>query len=386
MRKDTVFYIDPQSYRNLSTYDYSLLCKVSDFNIYYLCSKYYDSKRHEWIHYHPIFSYNQIKGKLPKALCYIYNYLLVLTLIVRYRPRLIHLQWVRLPRFEYYFYKIVTNVFKTNFVYTAHNVLPLHTGDKEKEIYSKLYHLATHIIVHTEDTRSQLLRLFGLDGEKVSVIQHGRLKLEYDSKLYEAQVTDYDKKYQLRNDQIIFTSLGEQSRYKGADIIADVWANTPELNQNNNCKLVMVGKQRGIDLTQLKQFSNVIVDDRMIPNEEYYYLLTHADVYLLTYRKTSFSQSGALMTALTERIPVLVTDVGGLADPLKIADIGWCVKDVCQKNQLKDMILHILGNKEKIQKIKADTESWEKVYKFYDWERLSLQTQALYHQVIEQQH
>jgi glycosyltransferase involved in cell wall biosynthesis len=78
-----------------------------------------------------------------------------------------------------------------------------------------------------------------------------------------------------------------------------------------------------------------------------------------------------------------VTEVGGLADPLKISDIGWCIEDVCKKEQLRDMMIHILNNTEKISKIKADDEGWESIQKFYDWKRISLQTQELYHSIIK---
>lgn len=382
MDKNTIFFIDPQSYRNLSAYDYSVLCKIKDFDAHYLCSKYYDNKKHDWVKHHPVFSYNHIKGNVAKALCYIFNYLQVLMLILRFRPSLIHLQWVRLPQFDYYFYKIVMCVFRTKLVYTAHNILPLHIGDRQKKIYGKLYDLATKIIVHTEDTKLQLLQLFRLDENKVAVIQHGILKLEYDPKIYELHKADYDKHYQLGG-LTVFTSLGVQCKYKGTDIIADVWAETPELNQNDHCKLLLVGKQQDVDLTRLNHISNVIVDNRIIPNEEYYYLLTHTDVYLLTYRKTSFSQSGALMTAMTEKIPVLVTEVGGLADPLKIADIGWCINDVLQKEQLRDMMIRILNETDKICSIKADSEGWNRINDYYGWERISLQTQALYHTLLK---
>ncbi|MBQ8676667.1 MAG: glycosyltransferase family 4 protein [Bacteroidaceae bacterium] len=382
--KSTIFYIDPQSYHNLSTYDYSLLSNVRDFDVHYLCSKYYDNKRHDWVNFHPVFSYNRIGNNWLKALCYILNYVCVLMLIVRYRPALIHLQWMRLPRYDYYFYKFVKSVFGIKLVYTAHNVLPLHSGERDRARYGLLYHLANQIIVHTEDTKMQLMKLFGLEPGKLSVIQHGRLQLEYDDRLYKSMKAGFDRRYHL-DGKIVFTSLGEQSKYKGTDIIANVWAETPELNENEKCLLIMVGRQRGIDVSKLKQFGNVIIDDRKIPNEEYYYLMTHASVYLLTYRKTSFSQSGALMTAITERIPILVSNVGGLADPLKIADIGWMINDVCDKEELRDMLLHILNSQEKIKSIKADNAGWSRIHDFYDWERISLQTQQLYHEIISHQ-
>ena len=44
MKKNKIFYIDPQSMRNLSVYDYNMLSEVTD-NVYYYCSVYLDYKR-----------------------------------------------------------------------------------------------------------------------------------------------------------------------------------------------------------------------------------------------------------------------------------------------------------------------------------------------------
>ena len=191
----------------------------------------------------------------------------------------------------------------------------------------------------------------------------------------------FNEKYHF-GEKIIFTSLGFQNAYKGYDILAKVWDTTPELNQSKNCMLVMVGKNQGVDLSMLAKYDNTVVEDRKLSNEEYYYLLTHTSVYLLPYKKTSFSQSGALMTTISERIPTLVTDVGGLKEPLQIAKIGWVIEEEVNEENLRAALLDLLHHSEEISKIKNDHQAWEKVQDYYDWHHISLQTQELYHQVI----
>ena len=44
---------------------------------------------------------------------------------------------------------------------------------------------------------------------------------------------------------------------------------------------------------------------------------------LLPYRR--ISQSGVLFTALQLGVPVLVSDVGGLTDPLRYGAVGWSI-------------------------------------------------------------
>jgi hypothetical protein len=44
MSKNLIFYIDPQSYKNLAVYDYELLHGIKDVNIVVFGSKEYDYK------------------------------------------------------------------------------------------------------------------------------------------------------------------------------------------------------------------------------------------------------------------------------------------------------------------------------------------------------
>lgn len=46
--------------------------------------------------------------------------------------------------------------------------------------------------------------------------------------------------YEIIQDKIVFTSLGEQSYYKGSDLIIKTWLKTPQLNQSDKCVLVML--------------------------------------------------------------------------------------------------------------------------------------------------
>ena len=115
-------------------------------------------------------------------------------------------------------------------------------------------------------------------------------------------------------------------------------------------------------MDNIKGISNVVVEDRKISNEEFVYLLRHTDVYLLPYRL--ISQSGALLTALNERVPVLVSDVGGLTDPLKIAEVGWSVTPD-DYNSLKHMLIHLSAHPNEVAKIKNDANAWNTIANEY---------------------
>ena len=379
MRKNKlILYIDPQSSGNLAAYDYGVLCKISS-PILYICSRHYDYLDvADNIQLCPIFNYNKINNPLLKLMSYIWSMLQLFWLIARKRPSLIHIQWLRIPHFDYIFYWLVKLLLKPIIIFTAHNVLPHNTGDRYKGIYRKMYRLVNHIIVHAEATRQEIQRDFNVEPDKISVIHHGTLKMSIDSNELKRQETDYMQKYKTEG-KIVFTSLGEQSHYKGIDLLVDSWQHTPELNTNGALQIIFAGKNVGIDFSPISGFENVTIIDERISNEEYYFLLRRTDVYLLPYRK--ISQSGALFTAMEEHVPLLVSDAGGLAEPLGIAKIGWSI-EADSPSALTDQLLYLASHREEIEAIKNDAESWRKVQHAYSWTSISEETFKLYKKYI----
>lgn len=372
-----VFFIDPQSMLNLAIYDYNLLSKLEG-DFYFFCSKHYDYKPLKGIRFIPVFAYNKINNSVIKAISYIFSYWIIMAYIIIKRPDIIHIQWLKIPTLDYLFFKFVKLFSRLRIVYTAHNILPHDSGDKYKKIFHKTYRLVDAIIVHTKDTKNQLINNFDLNSGNIHVINHGLLKLEIDEYEYQQKVKFFDQKYKTNGERIIFTSLGEQSLYKGIDVLADVWSTTPELNQSKDCELRIIGRNTTVDLSKLNNIHNVVIDNRKIPNDEFYYLLTHTDVYLLPYRR--ISQSGALLSAITEHVPILVTEIGGLTEPFEIANIGWTISKT-DYHELRNMLIYLCNNKEEIKKIKNSNDTWKKVCDFYDWSRIGKKTQDLYDQL-----
>ena len=211
---DLVFFIDPQSMINLAVYDYHLLADIKDFNLHYVCSKYLDYKENDHHTYHKLFKYNRLNNPVLKACSYMLSYFKLLHLIFSLRPILIHVQWFRLQHFDLYFYKTAKKLFGFKLLYTAHNILPLNTGDDYHPVFSKIYRICDGIIVHSNDTKAQLAKKFDIPCTKISVIHHGLLKLNYDKRKFEEEQKQFDQKYNF-GEKIIFTSLGFQNAYKG---------------------------------------------------------------------------------------------------------------------------------------------------------------------------
>lgn len=378
--RNNIFFIDPQSMGNLAEYDYSVT-QGMNCNIIYLCSKYYDYDINKKLTYLPIFSYNHKKNLLLKISSYLFSLICIAYYIIKHKPALIHIQWFKIPIVDYIFWKTLKKVYKVPIVHTAHNVLPHNTGNKYKIIYGKIYcNLTNKIIVHSSNTKEELIKLFSLPQDKIIVIRHGLLRMKYNGEKYE-EISLYSPYNEIIKGKIVFTSLGEQSWYKGSDIIINAWKSTPELRQSDKCCLIIVGKFDGINYTELKNIKNVIVKNERISNEEYMYWLIHTDTYLLPYRK--ISQSGALLTVLAAHIPVIVTNEGGISEPLSIANVGWNIH-TCNVENLRKILLEIVNNPNKAKNVKTDIKSWNKIEKFYDWQHISHDTENLYYQTIQE--
>lgn len=372
-----ILYIDPQSSGNLAAYDYGVLSEVS-LDVIYACSCYYDYKEmNDNIRMYPLFSYNKISNPLLKLLSYLWSMVRLLWLTARIKPYVIHIQWLRVPHFDYVFYWLVKRLFKSKIIFTAHNVLPHNTGNRYKRIYSKMYSLANHIIVHANATLQEIQEDFNVGADKLHVIHHGILKMSIDTDELKRQEPAFRQKYPV-DGKTVFISLGEQSPYKGIDLLVEIWEETPELNGNESLQIIFAGKNVGINFSKVSGFKNVTIVDERISNAEYYFLLHQADVYLLPYRK--ISQSGALFTAMEEHIPMLVSDAGGLAEPLEIAEVGWKVK-ANDKESLCEKLVWLSAHPDEIKKVRDNTNGWHSVCKKYSWDTISRQTQFLYEEI-----
>ena len=174
---------------------------------------------------------------------------------------------------------------------------------------------------------------------------------------------------------MVFSCLGVQKAYKGTSIVIDTWANNTELNTNPDIHLLIVGRSHGIDYTPIIKFSNVYILDQMISDLDFDAYLHLSSVILLPYIK--ISQSGLLFSAVNQHIPVLVSDVGGLTEPLSYGNIGWNIGAPTKEN-LQNHMLELVRRPDVIEEIKNNRKEFDKVREVYSWESIGEKTSRLY--------
>lgn len=84
-----------------------------------------------------------------------------------------------------------------------------------------------------------------------------------------------------------------------------------------------------------------------------------------------------MLTALSEHIPVVTTNAGGISEPMSIAKVGWNIGEANVEN-IQTTLLHILKNSDETKKIKQNQMGWKAIEDFYNWDEISYKTEMLY--------
>lgn len=371
MRK--LIYVDPQSYKNLSLYDYSLLKGMKNHTIIYCCNTQYDGPELENVEFLPIFNYRQEMNPIEKFASYFLSLLKLVSVLKKERPDILHIQWWKQWDLDYFCLSIYKRYVK-QIVFTAHNLVPHNSGESMKCKCIKYYNKVDKIIVHDNKSKNELIRDFGVNEKKISVIAHGILEFKVNEKEVETIMNEISSKYQLK-DKLVFSTMGGQSCYKGTDLIRDAFLNSEFLMNSKDVFLVVAGKGNIVTQEFANQCNNVWVADYALSDSEFQAVMRLTDVMLLPYRK--ISQSGVLLTTIQNKIPFAVTPMGGLAEPLDIATVGWiipCPTVECVRDCMETLALDIYGTKA----VKHNQQNWDLVKAKYDWNRISHQTEEFY--------
>jgi glycosyltransferase involved in cell wall biosynthesis len=130
-------------------------------------------------------------------------------------------------------------------------------------------------------------------------------ELQYGSSVSSSDIPVTEKNYDL--------IIGRQKRYQNTSNVVKWWRKLPQ-NVTENRKLVVAGKLSFITRVALAGSKNVIFVSRWLTDSEYGNLVSGASRVLCLYREAS--QSGVVAAAQARKVPVLVSDVGGLSEQI----------------------------------------------------------------------
>lgn len=370
-----IYYIDPMSYGNLAIYDNSLLSHVVKHEIIFFGSSKYSYKSfNSNVLFNPLFTYSNKKNNFYKILSYILSLIAILRNILFEKPRVIHIQWIKFWLLDFIFLFIVKMI-GVNVVYTIHNVLPHKSSFLDYYKYKFYYSAVDILIVHSDSTKNQLIERFKLTS-KIKVVGHGPLDILIDESNLEIEKRKIHESLNL-NGKIVFSILGFQDFYKGTDLIIDLWKRELKFQNQDKYKLVIWGKNKGINFSVIQDLPNVHIRDEYISDIEFKSILQLTSVLLMPYRK--ISQSGLLFTAINENVPVIVSNNGGLSEPFKFGEIGEVI-NTCSIDKLLFAMNKII---DKIENDFFSNDEFQKVRNQFSWAKFSIETQNIYDSLIK---
>lgn len=210
---------------------------------------------------------------------------------------------------------ILYSLFGRKLVMTVHNVMP-HDRD-DPAIRSGLltaYQLPDYLIVHTRRTADQLIKDFGVEEERIVLLEHGINQIP----LIEInQVAKSRAETGVTETERLVVFFGAVMPYKGVDILLDAavepcWS--ARLLIAGRCGDSVYGAKLREQIDSHPNKDRIVWDNRYLTEEEVASVLLAADVLVMPYR--SIDQSGVLFAALKYGLPVVAFDVGSLKDYL----------------------------------------------------------------------
>ncbi|MFC2061046.1 glycosyltransferase family 4 protein [Elusimicrobiota bacterium] len=256
-------------------------------------------------------------------------------------------------------------------IITAHNVVSHEEKNWETTIFRKIYKLADRIIVHAQANKAELGNMFDIETAKIAVIPHGNYAFFGEGNMEPAPVGD--------TFNILF--FGYIRKYKGlTGLIRAVKLVKERIPQ---VKLYIVGRPVGDFGEYRKEIENCGLTENVELNLEYvpfedvknYFDL--ANVVVMPYIK--IYQSGILQLAYGLGRPVIVTDVGGMAEVVEDGRTGFIVPPG-DDNALAGKLSVILEDTD-LQK-KMGKCAFELARTRYSWDSIALKTMKMYREIV----
>lgn len=246
----------------------------------------------------------------------ILNYLILICKVASQKPNIIHFQWFPLMEVcsgEHLAVKIMKKLSKqSQMVLTIHNVYPHTFTEEKRRAYAKRFEridpLINAYIVHTEETKVEIIRDFKIDEKKINVVHHGIFSPR-----------NFTPTKNVINEQnITFVMYGNLSDYKGVDVFVEAIKDLPEQYQKK-VHGVIAGEMQNKELCKKLQFDsrdlNIDWYPYFLPDKELYERIDKANVIVLPYK--SISQSGVLLLALYFKRYIVTSDLASFKETLQ---------------------------------------------------------------------
>jgi glycosyltransferase involved in cell wall biosynthesis len=310
------------------------------------------------------------RAKVWRVLLY---YARLLGYASRAQTRIFHILWNN--KFESFDRTLLTLYYRLlgkKIVLTAHNVNACRRDGNDSRLnrltLQMQYRFASHVFVHTEKMKQELIAEFSVKTDRVTVIPFGINNAVPVTGLSHEEAR---QRLGMQSDQRVLLFLGRIVPYKGLEYLVSAFRQLRAADERY--RLVIAGRvdrSEGYWKTVLEDMQPevlseaILLRDGFIPDSEIEVYCKAADALVLPYRH--IYQSGVLFMAHSFGLPVLASEVGSFREEIIEGRTGFIfkpedpedLKRVVEEYFASELYLNLGEHRPQIQSYTAGKHSW----------------------------
>ncbi len=322
--------------------------------------------------------YTDTKKIFHKIIRLLWNYFIIFFTLIFEKHEIIHFQWPISIKCDPIFIKFLKFFYKKPIVFTVHDLIPLEYKLEDFPNnslflkYKKFYNSFDKIIVHLDYIKRDVISIFNVKENKISIIPHGNYLCFLDfNKIYTKKEARDLLKIPENKFYILF--FGYIREYKGLDILIKSLSYLPD----NICILIS-GKiidKHILDLLNKDFKDRFYLFPEYIKTNEISRFFNASDLACYPYK--NIYQSGAIHTAFAFKTPVITSSLLAFTSIMKDLYNGYIFKKLNYKD-LANKILKIYSNKniQELEKISENAYNFSK--KELNWNKIANKTIETY--------
>lgn len=253
--------------------------------------------------------------RLVKAAEVLLNYGVICMRVACDKPDVLHMQWLPFMEFVGWEIPIIKRLKrispKTRLVLTVHNIYPHDMSSERKKAYNarfrKVCSLLDAFIVHTDISKEDVVRDFGISPDRVHVCCHG---------VFEPKGISINPECR-KGGKFHILQFGTQSYYKGTDLLVEA-INGLDKDRKQRIETHIVGGISHSFLDELKhkdKDSTILWKPYCLDDEELYQEINDTDLIVLPYR--AISQSGVLLLSIYFNKLIICSDLPSFKETMQ---------------------------------------------------------------------
>lgn len=228
----------------------------------------------------------------------------------------------------------------------------------------RLVRLSDGYLVHSNETKAAVAKVYGIDSSKVFVVPHG----PYDN--YAIEARENARRDLNLEDGFTLLNFGMVRRYKGIPLLVEAFGLLPP-DVARRSKLVIAGEDWGDDpgigsaIERSPYRDRIIFKAEFVPDEKVGKYFAAADVVVLPYERTC--GSGVVSIAMAQGKPVITSDLSTMRECMDGYEAGYFfgLNDVMG---LRDQMLDAFNkwDRGELPPVTAAALGWDKIVARYE--------------------